>query len=149
MDNTQPITLRISAVALFLTEGDRPEVLLLHQMTPPEPDCWDLPGGGIEPHEPLMEGLRREVQEETGITQFEVGPIVSVTESFFDAGAGMRHAISLVYRCSISPKPTALSSQDPEVGPKGIQWLLVTDLRRADCSTRAWRSLQALELVPA
>ncbi|MEM7772506.1 MAG: NUDIX hydrolase [Cyanobacteria bacterium P01_E01_bin.6] len=49
--------LRISVVALFV-DGD--DVLLLHQMTPPEPDCWDLPGGGLEAHESLMDGLRRE-----------------------------------------------------------------------------------------
>ena len=28
---------------------------------------WDIPGGRIESHEPLMEALRREVKEETGL----------------------------------------------------------------------------------
>jgi ADP-ribose pyrophosphatase YjhB (NUDIX family) len=51
MGNTR---LRLTAVALFL-EGDA--ILLLHQITPPEPDCWDLPGGGLRPEEDLMTRL--------------------------------------------------------------------------------------------
>ena len=28
---------------------------------------WDLPGGGIEPKERLLDGLKREIKEETGL----------------------------------------------------------------------------------
>ena len=65
----QQTRLRVTVNGLFV---DLDEVLLIHQMTLPEIDCWDLPGGGIEPSEPVLEGLRREIQEETGITNFEV-----------------------------------------------------------------------------
>jgi 8-oxo-dGTP diphosphatase len=59
------IQFRVSVVGLFI---DNHEVLLLHQTTPLEPDCWDLPGGGLEPGETLFAGLKREIQEETGGT---------------------------------------------------------------------------------
>jgi ADP-ribose pyrophosphatase YjhB (NUDIX family) len=56
--------LRVTVNGLFVDSGD---VLLIHQMTLPEIDCLDLPGGGLEAEEPVLDGLRREIQEETGI----------------------------------------------------------------------------------
>lgn len=36
---------------------------------------WDFPGGGLEPDEPIMEALAREVWEETGLKVKVVGPV--------------------------------------------------------------------------
>ncbi len=142
-----PVTrILVSVVGLFVDGG---EVLLLHQTTLPEPNCWDLPGGGLEPHEPLLDGLRREVQEETGLTDFQVDGVLTVLDSFFPEKAGcMVHTINIVYRCSVSPKPQALTSDDPEVGPNGIRWLPICRLTADQCSRRAWRSLQVSGEVP-
>ena len=144
--NESQIRLRVSVVALFV-EGDR--VLLLHQMTLPEPDCWDLPGGGLSLEESLEEGLRREVEEETGITAFQIEKLLTVTEQFYTNAKGRkRHGLNLVYLGKITRHPDRLISSDPqEVGPKGIQWIAVGDLRREECSARCWQALQAVGLV--
>ncbi len=38
------------------------------------PDCWHIPGGGIEPNESKQDALTREIKEETGIdiSRYEV-----------------------------------------------------------------------------
>ena len=140
-----PVRLRVSVVGLFV---DREDVLLIHQMTLPEPDCWDLPGGGMEPHETLSEALRREVQEETGLTDFEIKGLLTVVEHFFSRQDGeTRHLLSLVYRCTVPDRSALLSSSDPEVGEKGIQWLPLTSLTIENCSTRTWKVLQMAGLL--
>jgi 8-oxo-dGTP pyrophosphatase MutT (NUDIX family) len=62
-----PVNLRHSVRAVILDEQDR---VLLCRITLPEPDgavVWVTPGGGIEPREPLMAALRRELLEEVGL----------------------------------------------------------------------------------
>jgi 8-oxo-dGTP diphosphatase len=42
-------------------------VLLIKRAAAPFQGTWALPGGFVEPHEPLEEAARRELQEETGV----------------------------------------------------------------------------------
>jgi len=140
------VRLRVSVVGLFV-DGDA--VLLLHQMTGPEPDCWDLPGGGLEPAEALLKGLAREVEEETGITDFQVECLITLVEGFYTKTSGEHlHVLSIVYRCTVPTRPAKLVSSDPkEVGAKGIQWLPIAQLTPENCSTRAWKALVAANLI--
>lgn len=153
-----PARLRVSVVALFIDGVEpppdppspiaAPAVLLLHQMTGPAPDCWDLPGGGLAPTETLISGLRREVREETGITHFTVDGLLTVAEEFFDLGTELLHTLNLVYRCRVQPRPTQFSPTDiNEIGPKGIRWWPVDQLVADQCSPRAWAGLAAAALV--
>ena len=46
---------------------------------------WDLPGGGIEPKERLLNGLKREIKEETGLDVIgRRTKICKFTEYFYD-----------------------------------------------------------------
>lgn len=132
-------------MALFV---DGHEVLLLDQATPPEPDRWDLPGGGLNPTEDLITGLRREVAEETGLTDFQIERLLTVAEGFYPRPYGQLHNLHIIYLCSVSPKPTTFHCSDPqEVGDRGIRWLPATTLTAADCSNRAWQALISAGLV--
>jgi 8-oxo-dGTP diphosphatase len=135
------IKLRVSVVGLFVENG---EVLLIHQITPPEPNCWDLPGGGLEPGEALLSGLAREVREETGLENFQVEGLLTIAESFYHKEDGkLLQTLNIIYKCSAQPKPVTFSSDDPEIGPRGIQWLPIAELNPSICSTRTWKALQA------
>jgi 8-oxo-dGTP pyrophosphatase MutT (NUDIX family)/GNAT superfamily N-acetyltransferase len=71
----QPIIERESIRAILLTSAN--EVLLL-RIRPPDgrKSWWITPGGGLEPGETIEEGLKRELQEELGLDDFELGPLV-------------------------------------------------------------------------
>ncbi|MBR8828159.1 MAG: NUDIX hydrolase [Gomphosphaeria aponina SAG 52.96 = DSM 107014] len=135
--------LRLAVVGLFV---DSNEVLMLHQMTFPEPDCWDLPGGGLEPHESLLEGLQREVKEETGIENFTIEKLLTVAESFFPEGEGnFLHTVNVIYQCSVHPKPLSFSIDEMEIGAKGVQWLPIEQLNPQICSQRSWQALKVFQ----
>lgn len=64
------------ARVVLLDPDDR--VLLLHGFEPADPDSrwWFTPGGGVEGDETRAQAALREVAEETGITQVELGPVL-------------------------------------------------------------------------
>ena len=68
---------RPTARVLLLDRHDR--ILLMNGRLPGNPDrdgAWFTVGGGVEPGETYLEAAAREIVEETGITDFDLGPIV-------------------------------------------------------------------------
>lgn len=64
---------RLAARMLLLDPTDR--LLLSHDVSA-DFDHWALPGGGVEEGEAPQEAALREVAEETGLTDVELGPLV-------------------------------------------------------------------------
>ncbi|MFK0257188.1 NUDIX hydrolase [Streptomyces sp. NPDC090445] len=66
---------KVSRVILLDPE-DR--ILLLHGFEPGDPtvDWWFTPGGGLEGGESRAQAALRELAEETGITEVELGPVL-------------------------------------------------------------------------
>ena len=55
-------------IVIFTIREDELKVLLIKRALPPHRNQWALPGGFIEIDESLEEGARRELKEETGVT---------------------------------------------------------------------------------
>ncbi|QFZ78717.1 NUDIX domain-containing protein [Streptomyces fagopyri] len=68
--------LRRVARVVLLDAQER--ILLLHGHEPDDPadDWWFTPGGGLEGDETRERAALRELEEETGITEVELGPVL-------------------------------------------------------------------------
>jgi 8-oxo-dGTP pyrophosphatase MutT (NUDIX family) len=83
-----PYTFRREAARVVLLDG-RGHVLLLSARDPADPakpPWWEIPGGGIDADETSADAARRELHEETGITDVEIGPCVWTQHAVFRFG---------------------------------------------------------------
>jgi 8-oxo-dGTP pyrophosphatase MutT (NUDIX family) len=74
-----PRTVIHRQVARVLLFDGRDRLLLFHVRDPSDPTgdvWWYLPGGGMDPGESPEQAARRELFEETGIENAEIGPVV-------------------------------------------------------------------------
>ena len=72
---------------------------------------WDVPGGRIESKEPLFDGLKREVKEESGLS-VEPGKAFHVAENFPAIKEEKCHIIRIYITCIIAGSPEVVISQD-------------------------------------
>lgn len=75
------LPVRPTARVVLLDPEDR--ILLMKGRLPSakdRPGAWFTVGGGVEPGETVVEAAVREIREETGIADFELGPVLWVRE---------------------------------------------------------------------
>ncbi|MEU1375528.1 NUDIX domain-containing protein [Streptomyces triculaminicus] len=114
-------------------------VLLLHR---PAGDylggLWELPSGGVEPGESLIEALRREVAEETGLTVTEVGNYLG----HFDylSGSG-RRTRQYNFTTTVTGQTVQLSEHDAHQWADDAQQTQVSSAVQAILGT--WRKTAA------
>jgi 8-oxo-dGTP diphosphatase len=112
-DPTAGLRIRTAARALLLDPHDR--VLLVRFVFPSGEVRWALPGGGVEPGETLAETVRRELIEEVGLYDAEIGPlvwlrthIIPFVNGEFD---GQRDHVHLVRAAAFEPTPALTWAQ--------------------------------------
>ena len=83
---------RVGCGAAVVRDG---KLLLVQRLTEPEAGRWGLPGGKVEPFEPVRLAVRREIEEELGILIEDAGLLCLV--EMIDRAVG-EHWVAPVYR---------------------------------------------------
>ena len=117
--------------ALVVDADDR--VLLVRFVNPATGLAWwATPGGGIEDGETHEHALRRELVEEIGLEEFELGPLAFEIERTFpwDRRLIRQHnSIYLVRVHAHEPRPTVDLSQE---GVSGFRWWTLAEMERTN-----------------
>lgn len=92
---------------------------------------YNLPGGGAEPGETVIEGVKREVLEETA-AEVEVGPLAFVYECAPHRQSGdypdAPHAINLVFACRLAAGSMPRMPDLPDPNQSGVKWIPLAEL---------------------
>jgi ADP-ribose pyrophosphatase YjhB (NUDIX family) len=127
---------REAARALVLDPEDR--VLLVRFVNPDTgAEFWTTPGGGVDPGERPEDALRRELREETGLKEFELGPVVWIRREVFPwAGRTLdqREQVVLIRVPAFEPRPAlgreGLAAEDVHE----VRWWTLAEIEASDAT---------------
>jgi len=150
--------IRIRASASIVRDG---RILLIEYDDPNSDPAlhYNLPGGGLEATESLLDGVRREVVEET-TARIEVGPLLMTWEVLTEIPAALRdellppnkhyHHLGFVFRATLLPdSPEPLLPPVPDAYQTAVRWVPLANLPNMPLLPyMADRLLQALATPP-
>jgi 8-oxo-dGTP pyrophosphatase MutT (NUDIX family) len=142
-DGTSPVGWYLAANVLVVQGG---KVLMVRQ--PPEwGGRWELPGGGLEADEALLEGAARECHEETGYRFVASSPMpMHVEEAWFGGTWGYAHAVVFVFRGEVVGDPDPEWRQDHGEIVQ-VAWIDPQELSATTTRSIHWPALQKAGLV--
>ncbi|QQZ09923.1 NUDIX domain-containing protein [Heyndrickxia vini] len=121
---TYPI--RVRACALII-ENDS---ILLVEFQDERGLHYNLPAGGVEPNESVIEAVRREAKEEASI-EVDVGPLAIVYEyapHLNSSKFGETHSLQLMFECKIKDGFIPKQPSIPDPNQTDVKWIKLSEL---------------------
>jgi 8-oxo-dGTP diphosphatase len=112
-------------IVVIATRDGQPNVLLVRRRNPPFEGRWAIPGGFVEPNEPLEQAARRELREETGVSPGHLDQL----RAFGDPGRDPRGwTISIAFVAELDQREA--QSLRPRAGSDAgeVGWFALEDL---------------------
>ena len=127
---TVTLPLRQGVRAVVLDVDDR---ILLVKFRFPDRSFWSTPGGGIELGETLEIAIRRELREEVGLAEVDLGPVIWQRTHEFEADEySGQYEIFFLVRTSASLVEPSFSEQELMAeNLVGSRWWSVREIREA------------------
>lgn len=120
----------VTAVGALVVDAHR--ILMAMRLNPPYAGQWSIPGGVQEVGETLLEAVRREVHEETGLSLSDVRLLdVGDLLEYDDDGRVEYHYVIAYYRCH--PAAGTLRAGD-DAG--AARWFTLDEVEALDISAR-------------
>ncbi len=126
------LRIRTAVRAVLLDPADR---ILLVRFEFPAGTRWALPGGGVDAGETLEQALRRELIEEVGLDDLEVGPLIWLRTHVFPfldgSFDGQRDHIHLVRSGAFEPRPMMTWEQLNAEHLYEVRWWTLAEVETA------------------
>lgn len=101
---------------------------------------WELPGGRVDFGENPKNALEREIAEELGINNAEIGDVIDVWDFSSVNGNNHYHFILIVYECLVDINDIRISDEHIETA-----WVSLTDIDNLEMRSGYKNSLNKFE----
>jgi 8-oxo-dGTP pyrophosphatase MutT (NUDIX family) len=122
--------IRISGRALIVEQG----AVLLVEFNDETGLHYNLPGGGVDPGESIIEALKREVREEASV-DIEVGRLSFVIEYEPERNAfwaGSQPSLSLVFESRLTEGSVPQLPDEPDPNQAAVRWIPLSELETVE-----------------